>query len=63
MDAIAPDHASTDDFALADALAGLCGAAIPKAVTEIRNAPVLHDNLCEKEEMADMVCRFLGIKD
>ncbi len=59
MDAIAPDCNEMDDFALADALAEISNTPVPGAVEEIRNAPILHDNVCGKEEMAQMVCRLL----
>ena len=56
-----PSCKETDDFALADALAGLSGLRVPRAVEEIRNAPIVHDHVCGIPEMADMVCGFLGM--
>ena len=32
------------------------------AIEEIRTAPVVHDNVCDKTEMKAVVKRFLGIK-
>jgi len=63
MQAIAPDCGGEDDFALADRLSALANVAVPAAVEEIRKAPVLHDHVCEKEQMADMVCSFLEINN
>lgn len=40
-----------DDFALADRLFELSGVPVPKAVEELRNAPVRHGTVCEKDEM------------
>lgn len=48
-----------DDFALIDELQKLAGTAVPRAIEEIRNAPVLHDTVIEKDEMEAAVKRFL----
>ena len=34
---------------------------VPKAIDEIRTAPVLHDTVCDKEDMKSVVMKFLGI--
>ena len=59
--AIEEDGGEADDFALADRLSSLSGVKIPEAVESIRKAPVLHETICKKEEMADVVKRYLGI--
>lgn len=61
MRALGREEASADDFALADELSALSGVKIPEAVEGIRKAPVLHDTVCEKDEMADVVKQYLGI--
>lgn len=61
MKAIAPEKADLEEFALVDELSALSGVAVPKAVDELRTAPVVHDHVCEKEEMAAAVKTFLGI--
>ncbi|MCD8380317.1 MAG: threonine synthase [Lachnospiraceae bacterium] len=61
MEAIDPAHAGAEDFALADRLCELSGVPIPAAIEEIRTAPVLHDTVCEKSEMTDVILRFLQI--
>ncbi|MCD8120181.1 MAG: threonine synthase [Lachnospiraceae bacterium] len=50
-----------DDFTLADRLCALSGIEIPKAVKEIRTAPVLHDTVCEADGMKAEVERILGL--
>ena len=35
---------------------------IPQAIEEIRSAKVLHDTVCEVEEMASTVKKILGIE-
>ncbi len=61
MDAISDRYAGLDDFALADALEKLSGVKIPKAVEEIRTAPVLHDRVVDAEKMPGAVKEILGI--
>ena len=51
-----------DDFVLVDKLNEISGVEIPKAVKEIRDAKVLHDTVCEKNEMKDEVAKFLNLK-
>ncbi|MBO5070200.1 MAG: threonine synthase [Roseburia sp.] len=63
MNAIDQKYDSMDDFALVDELSKIANAAVPRAIEEIRTAPVLHDHVCEKNEMADTVCGFLGIME
>lgn len=60
MEAMGEDGAM-DDFALADELSRLSGVPVPAAVEEIRTAPVLHDHVCDKEEMKAVVKRFLSV--
>ena len=62
MDAISADHEKLDDFALADVLEKLSGVAVPKAVNDIRTAPVLHDRVVDAEDMPATVKDILGIK-
>ncbi|MCD7745636.1 MAG: threonine synthase [Lachnospiraceae bacterium] len=48
-----------DDFALIEDLHRIAGTQIPRAIEEIRTAPVLHDTVIEKDEMKAAVRRFL----
>lgn len=50
-----------EDFALADELSVLSGVKVPRAVEEIRTAPVLHKKVCEAGQMKDVVKEFLGM--
>ena len=56
------DVASFDDFTLADLLSDLSGTKIPRAVEEIRTAPVLHDKVVDAPDMPAAVYEFLGIE-
>ena len=61
MDAIDPAYDAEDDFELVDELNKVSKTAIPKAIEEIRSAPVLHDTVCETAAMEDEVKKILGI--
>ena len=61
MKAIDRKYDSMEDFALVDELSKLSNTCVPKAIEEIRTAPVLHDTVCEKDEMKEVVKKFLGI--
>ena len=61
MKALGKEDASADDFVLADRLSKLSGVKVPEAVNGIRTAPILHDTVCEKDKMADVVKKYLGM--
>ena len=61
LEAMGVDCAGRDDFALADELSKLSGVEVPKAVEEIRTAPVLHDTVVEVPDMKAAVKAFLGM--
>lgn len=59
MNSIDKEYDAMDDFALVDMLSKLANVAVPKAIEEIRTAPVVHDTVCSKEEMKSVVMNFL----
>ena len=59
--AIDPGLAGKGDFELVDELENISQVKVPNAVNEIRTAPVVHDTVCDKEEMEAVVKKFLGI--
>ena len=59
MEAIDEKYAAMDDFALVDELSKLANVKVPNAIEEIRTAPILHDRVCDKEEMKAVVKEFL----
>ena len=59
MNSIDTKYETMDDFALVDELSALAGLAVPKAIEEIRTAPVLHNRQCDVNEMKDVVKDFL----
>lgn len=62
MNAIDEKYQSMTDFELVDELSGIANVKVPAAIEEIRNAPVLHSNVCEVCEMAGMVKKFLKLQ-
>lgn len=61
MDAIDHKYDSMTDFELVDELSKIGNVDVPQAIEEIRNAQVLHDTVCEVEEMPQVVKKFLGV--
>jgi threonine synthase len=49
------------DLELADRLSELAGVPVPKAVSDLRDAPVLHDIVCDRTQMKEEVRKFLGL--
>lgn len=62
MNAIDEKYDAMTDFELVDELASLAEKDVPGAIEEIRTAPVVHDNVCGKEEMQRTVEEFLGLQ-
>ena len=60
MNAIDKKYDSWTDFELVDELSKIGNVAVPNAIEEIRNAPVLHNTVCEVEEMEKVVKEFLA---
>ena len=61
MNSIDPKYDAMDDFTLVDELSKISGVSVPNAIEEIRTAKVLHDTVCEVEEMKSVVKRYLEI--
>ena len=61
MDAIDSKYDSMTDFELVDELSKISNVAVPQAIEDIRTAPVLHDTVCEVNEMSSSVKKILGI--
>ena len=61
MNAIDSEYDSKSDFELVDELSKLSKVKVPQAIEDIRTAPVLHDTVCDKEDLLKVVKGFLGI--
>ena len=53
---------SLPDLELADKLSEVAGVPVPKAVSDLRDAPVLHDIVCDRTQMKDEVRKFLNLQ-
>lgn len=62
MNSIDSKYDAMDDFTLVDELSKISGVSVPNAIEEIRTAKVLHDTVCEVDEMKSVVKKFLGIQ-
>ena len=61
MNAIDETYGDWEDFALVDELSKLGNVEVPNAINEIRTAPILHDTVCEVDEMEKVVRNILSI--
>ncbi|SER54593.1 threonine synthase [Lachnobacterium bovis] len=60
MEAIDKDkYSALSDFELVDELSKIANVKVPNAIEEIRNAKILHDKVCEVEQMPEFVKDFL----
>lgn len=62
MEAVENQKTQEDDFILVDRLNQISGVNVPKAIEEIRNAPVRHTMVCNKEDMQETVIQILGLQ-
>ena len=61
MNAIDSKYDTWEDFELVDELSKLGNVEVPNAIEEIREAEILHNTVCEVNEMEAVVKTFLGI--
>mgnify|MGYP003291271009 CR=1 FL=1 len=61
MEAVENQTTEVDDFVLVDRLNQISLVPVPKAIEEIRNAPVRHTMVCNKEDMQETVIQILGL--
>lgn len=61
MNSIDGKYDALSDFELVDQLSRIAGVRVPKAIEEIRTAPVLHDRVIAAEEMPQAVKEILGV--
>ena len=61
MTAIDESNDKLDDFTLVDKLSEIAKVKVPQAIEDIRTAPVLHDRVCDKTQMKEVVCDILSL--
>ena len=62
MNAIRGTESDPDDFVVIKELEDLSGVTIPPAVKEIMDAQIMHDHVCEIDQMEHTVKQYLGLK-
>ena len=62
MDAIDPKYDSMTDFELVDELSKLGNVKVPNAIEEIRDAKILHNTVCDVDQMENTVKKMLGVQ-
>ena len=62
LEALGRDPAQKDEFSLLEELSSLTAQPVPAKLAELRSLPEIHAGVCEKHEMAEVLCRFLGLK-
>ena len=50
-----------DEYAVMEDLSARTGFKIPAPLADLKNKPVRHDNVCEKNAMADFVLKSIGL--
>lgn len=63
MNAIDAKYDRMSDFELVDELSKIGNVPVPDAIEQIRTAPVLHDHVCDKNQMKEAVKQFLGMEN
>lgn len=61
LTALGEDISNKDEFELLDRLAQLNKDAIPNGLAKLKTATILHDKICEKQDMKTAVSEFLSI--
>ena len=62
MNAIDSKYDAMSDFELVDELSKIANVKVPQAIEDIRSAKVLHDTVCDVDNMPQVVKKFLNIK-
>ncbi len=61
LEALGRVTASRDEFALLTELSVLRGQPVPAKLAELNSLPEIHRGVCAQQEMAGVLCRFLGL--
>jgi len=61
LEALGRDPAHQDEFSLLEELSNLIDQPVPANLAELRSLPEIHAGVCEKQEMAQVLCEFLGV--
>jgi threonine synthase len=59
LEALGRDPASPDEFSMLEEVSKLVGRPVPAKLAEIKSLPEAHRGVCQKDEMAEVLDRFL----
>ena len=62
LEAIGRDTSRKDEFSLLQELSSIVGQIVPAKLAELKFLPEVHQGVCEKEGMAKVILKFLGIE-
>ncbi|MGN0297950.1 MAG: threonine synthase [Lachnospiraceae bacterium] len=63
MNGIDKAYDAKSDFELVDELSKISNTAVPRAIDEIRTAPILHKKVCDRTEMKSVVMQWLDLEN
>jgi threonine synthase len=61
LEAIGRATSRKDEFSLLQELSSVIGQAVPAKLAELRSLPEIHQGVCQKEGMAKVILKFLGL--
>jgi threonine synthase len=61
MGSIDEKYKKMDSYQLIEEMSELIGINIPKSLNNIKSRPVVHNDVCARDGMKNMVCNILGI--
>ena len=61
LEALGRDITGKDEFSLLEELSSLWGRRVPLPLSELKTLPEKHTGVCGKQEMAEVLYRFLGL--
>jgi threonine synthase len=62
LNGIGIDTSNKDEFSLLQELSSILGQTVPARLAELKSLPEIHQGMCEKQGMANVILKFLGIK-
>jgi threonine synthase len=63
LEALGRDISGKDEFSLLEELSSLWGQPVPISLSRLKELPERHAGICKKQEMAEVLYRFLGLDE
>ena len=61
LSSISPDAHEGDDFSILEDLSKISGLDIPEPIRNLKNQDILHNNICDKDSMKDILIKLLKV--